>query len=92
MKKRAVLILAAVLCIIAGLAVFFSKNHVKNTDVLLNNNIDIIKVELSEQLVDDYQNYWNADNHNFAKGDGGSVGYGKCFGGNLLFCAGKRFI
>ena len=91
MKKRAVLILAAVLCIIAGLAVFFSKNHVKNTDVLLNNNIDI-KISAEDNGQNDSQNYWNADNHNFAKGDGGSVGYGKCFGGNLLFCAGKRFI
>ena len=65
---------------------FFNLNRVQNEV------INGIKVELSEQLVDDYQNYWNADNHNFAKGDGGSVGYGKCFGGNLLFCAGKRFI
>ena len=70
MKKRAVLILAAVLCIIAGLAVFFSKNHVKNTDVLLNNNIDI-KISAEDNGQNDSQNYWNADNHNFAKGDGG---------------------
>ena len=72
-------------CVFA-LIMFFNLNRVQNEV------INGIKVELSEQLVDDYQNYWNADNHNFAKGDGGSVGYGKCFGGNLLFCAGKRFI
>lgn len=70
MKKRVILILAAALCITAGLAVFISKNHVKDTDVYGNNNIDI-NISVADNGQNDSQNYWNPDNHAVAKGDGG---------------------
>ena len=70
MKKRVTLILAAALCIIAGVVVFISKNRVKDTDVYGNNNIDI-NISVADNGQNDSQNYWNPDNHAVAKGDGG---------------------
>ena len=70
MKKRVIIILAVVLCIVSGISVFIGKNRVKDTDIYVSKDIDI-NISAHDNSKNDSQNYWNPDNHAVAKGDGG---------------------